>query len=427
MHCTRIWLAPAVIVCLVLTATPTPAQAPVPQRKPAPRLPAPTQPTHPTLSIRVKPEGLFYAPHKQSLRWKIETVGGYEPITFDLQVTDSRISQPNNLGTSFFDIVKPSSGTSSTISGTGPTAPVISQPTLPTSGSITPPTIVATSKPAAPQIRDVRFKGLPDYSVGTGGLPVMTVRLIAVDATGRKAGATFGVQLTFATGPPVLHSLSLQGATPAAIVVTAQDASPRHYALDLTNWDSRDNPDLMRHTTSRIELQYPNGLIYQGSSDLRYTGSIGLAGDQCPASRLCRIRVPDLGLGEQVKVTLVNPYGRSQPITLQIPRPTIEITETENFSLPSNSTNATTSASAGPVVSSPDAGTCPHDFLVWKEIVFQDPSGRARLVSGGQVGTLVSSSSLPRWEFQPGPSSTSLQATYRMMLRSPICPGLVIN
>lgn len=389
--------------------------------------------TPPELSLTVKPEGSFFQPYQKVRKWRIETHGGFAPITITVTASDSRIEQANALGGSNFEVVDPPSGTTAT-SGLG-SAPAISQPSLPAS-TIGSTSIVGAPQPSAPVVKDIRFKGLPEYSVGTGGLPKLDVLVTVIDGTGRKVGARFDVTLTFAQGPPVLNGVSLQGAAPAAVVTAFNQALTRSYSLDLSNWDARDNwkptgvPDLTRQIQSRIELRYPNGLRYQGHGDLRYTGQLGSPAQNCPASVLCAARIPDLGLGHAVEVRLVNPYGRSEPIVVTIPAPIVEITENENFSLPSTSATTATIVTSTPSLSSAllsaDAGTCPQDAVFWKEVVVADPAGRAKLKSGGQSLTQVSNSTMPKLEFAPGPSQASANVTYRFTVRSPICNALVI-
>jgi hypothetical protein len=408
------WLAGAVFIAgfspLALAQLPGP-------KLPGSGLPSPSSPkfTPPLskydaapLSVSMQPSGNgpFYipgVPNCPAQSFRFESTGGYAPITWSHSGTIINMVK-NQLGGSAFELVD--------INGqTGTTQTPASLPL----------------KAAAPSTRLLRYAGtwagggVPGFSLAT------RLSVIAVDGSGRKQGGTFEIRPTRQCGAPMLS-----GASQAAGEATTTNAlvSQVSYTLQVANFDTRDNLDPMRTRETRVECSYPSGLRVDCFDGLRYTGRLGFENDHCPSSKPCRIKVFNLEGSGTVTVRLRNPYGTSAGLSLNLNFPSAVLTENETFLLPS-----TIAKEAATVTGTPDASdymgeaapSCPNTYLVWRGMTYSDSSGRAKLDRPVKIGARVAPSTMPQWKIDPGSNQITLQVSYEVERRFPICQALVVQ
>lgn len=426
-HLSKSALWALVATALFVTALPFFALA----QLPGPKFPGSTAPSSPTtpvpkapnitpltkefiaepFTVTMQPARLspFYIPGAsncppQTLRF--DSKGGYAPVTW--QYTDPSLTSYWS-GLEGFELVDP----------TGKTG----LPPAPTT---------LLRKPATPSTRLLRFNAFNANDGGEGregGVPRrIPVTVYAVDGSGKKQGATFVVLPTRACGAPALSgaSESTGGATGNTLV------SQKYYPLQTANFDTRDNNrDPTRMQETRIGCGYPSGLrvnCFENFPDNDQLATSFRA--HCPSVSPCRIRAQNLEGSGTIQVRLVNPYGVSAALALDVTFPSAVRTETETFVLPSTIAQEPATVQAGPDL--PDymgdaLPPCPSTYLVWRGLTFSDPSGRAKLERPIKVGARVSQSTLPQWKIAPGSNQISIQVNYEVERRHAICPGLVIQ
>jgi len=292
-------------------------------------------------------------------------------------------------------------------------------------------------RPAGASSRLLRLKSW-DGSVNPGvgaGLRGGTVTVEATDGAGLKRSVSATILATRACGAPAITNVS----TPTS----STDWVPElQFGVQVSNFDTQDN-EPQQLSDSWIECVYQDGLrmaCLDGVTAVQPAtgGSARLKGGmqfnhqlrRCAANTPCVVKVPNLKGSGSVTLRITNPHGSSS-VTATATFPSRSFTETETFVLPASI--ATTGATVTGVPESAGAfdttapGSCSGRYLAWRGVTFSDPSGRAKLSRGVKAGDRVSASTMPQWEVTPGAAQLTMQVTYEMEARRPVCDALVLR